>query len=122
MKLNLDNFKAPDLTEWRSKIMTETGSNEKHIYHNKVEGIQIDTTDKTNSLNFESDFKNIPNDWNIGAFHNLTDAIETNHFLLKCLSHGANELNLNIQIADPEQGKDVFHSIKSMADYIQVNS
>ena len=57
MKLNLDNFKAPDLTEWRSKIMTETGSNEKHIYHNKVEGIQIDTTDKTNSLNFESDFK-----------------------------------------------------------------
>jgi acyl carrier protein len=28
----------------------------------------------------------------------------------------------NIQIADPEQGKDVFHSIKSMADYIQVNS
>ena len=28
----------------------------------------------------------------------------------------------NIQIADPEQGKDVFHSIKTMADYIQANS
>ena len=28
----------------------------------------------------------------------------------------------NIQIADPEEGKDVFHSIKTMADYIQKNS
>ena len=28
----------------------------------------------------------------------------------------------NIQIADPEEGKDVFYSIKSMADYIQANS
>lgn len=28
----------------------------------------------------------------------------------------------NIQIADPEEGKDVFHSIKSMADYIAANS
>lgn len=28
----------------------------------------------------------------------------------------------NIQIADPEEGKDVFHSIRTMADYIQVNS
>ena len=129
MKLNLDNFKAPDLTEWRSKIMTETGSNEKHIYHNKVEGIQIDTTDKTNSLNFESDFKNIPNDWNIGAFHNLTDAIETNHFLLKCLSHGANELNLNIQIADPnwetvfnEIHLDIIHIVIAFRNEDQINS
>lgn len=28
----------------------------------------------------------------------------------------------NIQIADPEQGKDVFFSVKSMADYILANS
>ena len=27
-----------------------------------------------------------------------------------------------IQIADPEEGKTVFHSIKSMAEYIQANS
>jgi acyl carrier protein len=28
----------------------------------------------------------------------------------------------NIRIADPEEGKNVFRSIKSMADYIQANS
>lgn len=28
----------------------------------------------------------------------------------------------NIQIADPEEGKNVFTSIKTMADYIQANS
>lgn len=28
----------------------------------------------------------------------------------------------NIQIADPEEGKNVFNSIKTMADYIQANS
>lgn len=28
----------------------------------------------------------------------------------------------NIQIADPEEGKNVFHSVKTMADYIQANS
>ncbi|MCF8275347.1 MAG: acyl carrier protein [Flavobacteriales bacterium] len=28
----------------------------------------------------------------------------------------------NIQIADPEEGKSVFYSIKTMADYIQANS
>ncbi|MFT4981576.1 MAG: acyl carrier protein [Bacteroidia bacterium] len=28
----------------------------------------------------------------------------------------------DIQIADPEEGKNVFHSIKSMADYIKANS
>ncbi|MCB0755685.1 MAG: acyl carrier protein [Flavobacteriales bacterium] len=28
----------------------------------------------------------------------------------------------NIQIADPEEGKNVFYSIKTMADYIQANS
>jgi len=28
----------------------------------------------------------------------------------------------NIQVADPEEGKNVFYSIKTMADYIQANS
>jgi acyl carrier protein len=28
----------------------------------------------------------------------------------------------NIQIADPEEGKNVFHSLKTMAEYIQANS
>lgn len=28
----------------------------------------------------------------------------------------------NIQIADPEEGKNVFYSIKTMADYIAANS
>ena len=28
----------------------------------------------------------------------------------------------DIQIADPEEGKNVFHSVKTMADYIQANS
>ena len=28
----------------------------------------------------------------------------------------------NIQIADPEEGKNVFHSVKTMADYIAANS
>lgn len=28
----------------------------------------------------------------------------------------------NIQIADPEEGKNVFHSIQTMADYIKANS
>ena len=28
----------------------------------------------------------------------------------------------NIQIADPEEGKTVFYSVKTMADYIQANS
>ncbi len=28
----------------------------------------------------------------------------------------------NIQIADPEEGKEVFYSVKTMADYIQANS
>jgi acyl carrier protein len=28
----------------------------------------------------------------------------------------------NIQIADPEEGKAVFYSVKTMADYIQANS
>jgi acyl carrier protein len=28
----------------------------------------------------------------------------------------------NIRIADPEEGKNVFYSIKTMADYIQANS
>jgi acyl carrier protein len=28
----------------------------------------------------------------------------------------------NLQIADPEQGKHVFHSLRTMADYIQANS
>lgn len=27
-----------------------------------------------------------------------------------------------IQIADPEEGKEVFYSVKTMADYIQANS
>jgi acyl carrier protein len=28
----------------------------------------------------------------------------------------------NIQIADPEEGKNVFYSVKTMADYIKANS
>jgi acyl carrier protein len=28
----------------------------------------------------------------------------------------------NIQVADPEEGKNVFYSIKTMADYIQANA
>jgi acyl carrier protein len=28
----------------------------------------------------------------------------------------------NIQIADPEEGKEVFYSVKTMADYIAANS
>lgn len=28
----------------------------------------------------------------------------------------------NLQIADPEQGKHVFYSLRTMADYIQANS
>lgn len=28
----------------------------------------------------------------------------------------------DIQIADPEEGKNVFHSVKTMADYIAANS
>ncbi|MCF8463662.1 MAG: acyl carrier protein [Flavobacteriales bacterium] len=28
----------------------------------------------------------------------------------------------NIQVADPEEGKNVFYSIKTMADYIQANT
>jgi len=28
----------------------------------------------------------------------------------------------NIQIADPEEGKNVFHSLKKMAEYIKANS
>lgn len=28
----------------------------------------------------------------------------------------------DIQIADPEEGKDVFYSVKTMADYIRANS
>jgi acyl carrier protein len=28
----------------------------------------------------------------------------------------------NIQVADPEEGKNVFYSIRSMAEYIQANS
>lgn len=129
MKLNLDNFKAPDLNEWRSKIIAETGSNKKHLYHNAVEGIEIDTTEKTNTSNFESDCNDSINDWNVGTYYNVTDASKANQFILKCLAHGSNELYLNIQSLSPnwslifnEIHLEYIHIVLTFSNHDQLNS
>ena len=129
MKLNLENFKAPDLDEWRSKIIAETGSNKKHLYHNAVEGIEIDTTEKTNTSNFDSDCNDSLNDWDVGTYYNVTDASKTNQFILKCLAHGANELYLNIQSLSPnwslifnEIHLEYIHIVLAFSNHDQLNS
>ena len=46
MKINLDNFTAPDLDLWRSKIKAETKAGSELNYTNEIEGIKFDPSEK----------------------------------------------------------------------------
>jgi len=96
MKFNLDNFNAPDLEVWRSKIKAETKAIGDLSYKNEVEGIEFDPTQKTLDYDFGTQEFSEPNDWGITAFIPVLDEKTANSFALKCLSQGANVLYFNI--------------------------
>ena len=68
MKFNLDNFNAPDLEAWRSKITSETKGIGDLSYKNEVEGIEFDPTQKTLDYDFGTQEVSEPNDWGICAY------------------------------------------------------
>ena len=96
MKLNLDNFNAPDLEAWRSKIKAETKVIGDVSYKNEVEGIEFDPSQKTLDYDFGAHQSSEPNDWGITAYVPVLDEKTANGFALKCLSQGANVLYFNI--------------------------
>lgn len=96
MKFNLDNFNAPDLEAWRSKITSETEGIGDLSYKNEVEGIEFDPTQKTLDYDFGTQEVSEPNDWGICAYIPVSDEKTANSFALKCLSQGANVLYFNI--------------------------
>jgi len=96
MKFNLDNFNAPDLEAWRSKITSETKGICDLSYKNEVEGIEFDPTQKTLEYDFGTQEVSEPNDWGISAYIPVLDEKTANIFALKCLSQGANVLYFNI--------------------------
>jgi len=96
MKFNLDNFNAPDLEAWRSKIKAETKAIGDLSYKNEVEGIEFDPTEKTLDYDFGTQELSEPNDWGISAYIPVLDEKTANIFALKCLSQGANVLYFNI--------------------------
>ena len=96
MKFNLDNFNAPDLEAWRSKIKAETKAIGDLSYKNEVEGIEFDPTQKTLDYDFRTQEFSEPNDWGISAYIPVLDEKTANIFALKCLSQGANVLYFNI--------------------------
>ena len=96
MKFNLDNFKAPDLEVWRSKIKAETKASGDITYTNKVEGIQFDPSEKKLEYDFGTEQVQETNDWGITAYIPVTDEKTANTLALKCLGQGANILYFNI--------------------------
>ena len=96
MKFDLDNFNAPDLEAWRSKIKAETKAIDDLSYKNEVEGIEFDPTQKTLEYDFGVQEVSEPNDWGISAYIPVLDEKIANSFALKCLSQGANVLYFNI--------------------------
>lgn len=96
MKFNLDNFKAPDLEAWRSKIKAETKASGAPSYINKVEGIKFDATEKTLDYDFGSQQGDEPNDWGIAAYISVTDEKTANRFALECLTQGADVLYFKV--------------------------
>ena len=96
MKFNLDNFNAPDLQAWRSKIKAETKAIGDLSYKNEVEGIEFDPTQKTLDYDFGTQEFSEPNDWGISAYIPVLDEKTANIFALNCLSQGANVLYFNI--------------------------
>ena len=96
MKFNLDNFNAPDLEAWRSKIKAETKVIGNLSYKNEVEGIEFDPSQKTLDYDFGAHQSSDPNDWGISAYIPVLNEKKANAFALKCLSQGANVLYFNI--------------------------
>ena len=96
MKFNLDNFKAPDLEIWRSKIKAEIKASGDITYTNKVEGIQFDPLEKKFEYDFGTEQVQETNDWGITAYVAVQDEKTANTLALKCLGQGANVLYLNI--------------------------
>ena len=102
MKLNLENFTAPDLDTWRSKIKAEQKSAENLLYLNDIEDIEFDPSQKKMLFDFDTNDSKSTNDWGITAYRIVDNIQESNRFLLQCLKQGANELFLDIRMQDTD--------------------
>ena len=117
MKINLNNFKAPDLDLWRSKIKAETKASGELHYTNDIEGIKFDPSEKKIEFDFGSQKNNEENDWGITAYIPVRDEQSANTLALKCLSQGANILYFEIASTSTDWNK-VFNGIH--IDYIDI--
>ena len=117
MKINLDNFTAPDLDLWRSKIKAETKAGSELHYTNEIEGIKFDPSEKKIEFDFGSQKSSEENDWGIAAYILVKDEKTANTLALKCLSQGANVLYFDIASSSTNWSK-VFKGIH--IEYIDV--
>lgn len=102
MKLNLENFTAPDLDTWRSKIKAEQKSAKNLLYLNDIEDIEFDPSQKKMLFDFDTNDSKSTNDWGITAYRIVDNIQESNRFLLQCLKQGANELFLDMRMQDTD--------------------